>query len=1543
MPSNEKQIAIHTFSEGLDTTSARELSKNTTYSYALNINTMSTANGDVGIVTNIKGNVIIPKALPSGRCRTVGWARDEEVNKLYEFVWNENLYHTIYQYDAVTNQSIIVLQNLTDTGGTDIFKWTENDLILMTDVVRNSLLYWVKKGNKASKFNINKALDKSSSGYGIVTEEFINAYKLAPIAAPVMEYYSDTTVPINRLYGTLIKTAVRHIFDDFEQSNYSDYSNAVVPSKEAFSGVNIIPTDNNAIKITVPTGSAIVKKIEIVFQYTLDGGFSQWRRIVVLDKEELSIGDNTTYTYTFYNSDGEYPVVDQEKVIRPYSYLPNKPLCQAFTQNSMVYANFDAGFEKVKIDMSFEAPIYEDLFIPDSTVPVMNTPQILIETVDVDYMGSLYIDALRVDGTRFVPRKITRAVKFKLTIGDDVKVGNQFNLSFNNGYSPDAINILYKAINTDTAQSVANKIKQQIINTGRALKHTEDLDADIYNNTNSGGNYSFEFILYSSPKEQYLQGSSSVNPVSTSTLKDTGVSVSNQKMGDSVKYAIMYEDDDGRRSLSYTNTGLIVKIDSQNVQGGLKKVTLILNINHTPPIWAKKYQIVRTDSLVYDFNSLIQMVVQKVVDVPLTDQVTGDYVDLLVGSLYTYQKIHPNTTLKYEFKKGDRIRFISKEDGSYYPFFETEVLSYSDTVTSVIEQNVVIDGNDTVTVGETNVDNIGNFIIIDGSERLIIDVINSTEYQVNFPIGKTGESATFLEYTIVNRRGSIRIRKPSVTLEDLSLIELFAPNVSSDNDKQFYHFNKKFDIIDYGLPTRQHFGDIQQQTNSQPAKISITEGTIYVRSREMPITNELPAQVVIRTIEDPSYSDFYFSFINSNGKPNAEDNGSGVVHFGTRFVFSNNYVEDTKINGLNDFDNLDRRDYYDKYGDVMLIVFTESKLLVFKQQKDCFIYVNQTIIRDNADTELLGTSSRLLNELGYYTHQGGIGNNPESYFSYGNRHYHASVNSGVFCRLSTDGVTPISEIFQFDNRASEILQSAGNNGAFIYGGFDVENNVAVWAIPTHEDYTFNSDFTEAQWKILDDERPDGTPIEILTQPVHGVATLNGEFADVTNDGTVSSDSFTYRVFVDGEWINRKVCITYNEPANRQTGWRAKTYSCILESGAQTGFKEAVILEEYYLDDNTVTGNEKTNIPTDPNYEAPIYDAVACVPDEPIDTFTLQILIKDTYQNGFYNAEDTRLCAIRFTFEDFSTYEFTIASDIVRDNIVHSFEVPLSVLNGKVTVFNSLLTTGAGITAGDDIVTRVFVNDVFKAENIHNRMPDPPIAVGYQYQTPVTISGGVTINSGDVVMVVSEAFEEYTLLTPSFGIAGSNSINSCYGDTDTENLYTLNETEPSISSKLYKSDGVGGYEPFNLTPLGGSNDPFYYWLSYEDGADRKWLRMTYDGTGLAGDTVSVKGACPDGSDITLEVLMTADGGTMEIGYDAVLSGVLTNNLSVNATFNYSDGSGEHLNVPFSFTMLAGTTSKIGTVVSYTDTLLIYNVYSNVTSVAPNPNGGLDIIY
>lgn len=1197
MPSELKIVATNTFNEGIDTSTDKTLLAPTRARYILNCNTMSTAVGNVGIVTNLKGNSLIEFTLPEGDNVCIGTASDDEKNKFYYFLWNSEGFHGIYRYDGLLKKIDAIVLNITDTGGLDVLNFKRENLILMTDIVQNELLYWVQKDNPARKININKALDKSDTGYGVITAEVINAYKLAPFSAPKAAYFSDTNVEVNRLYGTLFKFAVRYIYDDGEVSNWSDFSNAAVPDKEAFTGVNFVPTDNNGIDVVVQTGSKIVKKIEIAAMRTIDGGYSSWDLVATLDKEKQQIGDDSEYTYAFYN-DGSYIPVDQEKIIRPYSFLPDKPLLQAFVNNAMVYGNFKEGFEDVDIDVTFDPVVYDPLFLDDSVENGFNSPNILLQvngTPYDDYFNTInpitYINGTTGYIDRSNPQPV-RSRRFKLTIGSDVKKGNKFVIRLFNGF--DDINISYTATNNDNAESVLNKLKQLLINTGKLLRKTPDLaDTDVYDNFDESGNKAFYFIIYATPNKQYLNASYGVNPVEFYTLKDTGQSVPNMKLGASTKYGIVYEDFQGRRSLVYTDINMIVKTDTQNELDGIKKVKIILNINHKPPVWAKAFQIVRTADLTY--GKFIQMLIQEVEDVELTPDDTGEYLDLIVGSLYTYQKIHPNTTLKYEFKKGDRIRLISKEDGSYYDFLETEILEYNDTVTSDIQENIVIDGTTAVETSDPKTSNIGKSIIIDSNERTIIDVVGST-YTLNAPIGKSGEDNTFLSYQIIDRRGSIRIRKPNVEIENESLIEIFTPAVNTTlSGNQFYYFNKKFDIINAGLESRQHFGDIQSQTDSVPAKISITEGTVYVRSREMPTTNTLPAQVTINTTEDPAYSDFYFSVMNDNGKVNVEDQGFGVVHFGSRLRFSNNYIEDTRINGLNDFDNLDREDYNDKYGDIKLIVFADGNLLTFKELKDCIIPVLQTIIQDNQGVELLGTSSKLLNKIRYYSHQGGIGNNPESYCANGTQHYHVSTNSSCIVRLSGDGLTPISELYFFDNEARRLLSEAARNNAKIFSQYDEGNSVVVVAIQKYDEYTFNSDFNQADWKVYNERPNTDTPLELLTPPTEVEVSLDGQFVTITSEDFVGKDSFTYRGFVDGVWVEKKICLEYKELPNRQTAWRARFSDavCEQEEGENTGRLIFITLEQYYTDNGEGTGLTKPNNEGEPDYVQPIEDLDTC--------------------------------------------------------------------------------------------------------------------------------------------------------------------------------------------------------------------------------------------------------------------------------------------------------------------------------------------------------------
>lgn len=1134
---NSPLKAVHkqVFTDGMNTVTARENMPNNQALYQLNVVTMSSANGEVGIVTNPKGNMIVSTPLPDGENICIGWGADEEKFNFYFAVWNSEGYHTWYRFNSVERRVAVVLQNLTHTGDIDIFGWKKGVLILHCDIVRNKLIYWTMADQPPRKFNIDKAMDKSIEGYGtIIKEEYTRAYKRTAKFPPTAVYFSDNTKPFNRVYGYQFKFAQRPIYDDYEKGNWSDFSNVPLPPNEPFTGINTIPTDNNGIQITIETGSRLVKKWEIAMQKTNpEGGFLNWVIIATIDKERLGISDDSNYTYNFYN-DGSYFETVIEKMIRPYSYMPADPLCQAFVKNALVYTNFHEGFDPVDLNTELEVQ-YEDLFLDSGTSNQLNSPSITNTAFTYDWVSG---DGLFGGGKG--RRNATNTIK----VGVDVKKGNKFVLQGKNGQS-DNLSYNYTATLMDSAATVVNQLKAKLRASlgDRIMSMGENV-------VDGGGNVSFTFVLKGVWGENATKFTGTVNPVSYNSLKDTGQSVNNIKLGSSGKIAIVYEDYDGRKSLAYTDDNLIFKIDPINGFNAWKSPTIELQIKHQPPEWAHTWQVVRSRDLTYD--NFIQMLIQKVVKI---DGSTDDeYLDLVVGSLFTYQKLHENATLRYEFAKGDRIRLIKSiniDNGSesFYPFYETEVISYKDSETQKKNENITIDGTETVTVAASSVDNVGSFLVVDFVEREIVSAPSGTTYMLDKPIATSNGEATqkLSYYEIVNRNGVIRIKKPATpNIVDFSVVEIYKPSVTGDASgiKQFFEFGMKFPVLSPGTITRAHAANGQNQSGvdpvGTPAIVKIDKGTTYVRNREMPVNNVIPGpQVVITSIEDPSYSDFYMSGMTDNGRENVEDNGMGRVHFGSRSRHSGNHIDDTSINGLNDFDNLDRKDYNDQFGDIVLTKFDMNRMYAFKTLRDTWVPIYATVIQDESGQQILGASRKLLGDMQYFAHDGGIGNHPESYASAGTMKYHVMPSDGLIVRLGGDGITPISKTYFIDNTARSIIKNAAKSGTKIHGEFDKENGQYIVSIAAYRVKVYVNTFDVNNWKLYDASPGNDIDIEILSGPTHGTINwINGYQANYESDADyIGPDSISYRIKEPGgEWSQPKnVCIDVTEDKSKAFG------------------------------------------------------------------------------------------------------------------------------------------------------------------------------------------------------------------------------------------------------------------------------------------------------------------------------------------------------------------------------------------------------------------------
>ena len=1118
MPSKEKQPVTHTFEGGMQRDAAMWVIPQNCYYEAWNIRIFQA--GQRYIVTNPLGNVEIPFTLPEGENYCLGSYGDTENNKFYWFNWNENDYHGVYMYNYTLNVVTPILLNLTDTGNIDILQFKKRSLILMIDVIKspngNDLIYWVDGQVKQKKFNIQKALDKSATGYGVViTATDINAYKLAA-GAPVTGYFTDTTRETNFVYGHLYKASVRQWFDDGEKNNWSEFSTVALPVSNGAVGNPAVTNVNNTLQITVETGPRTVKHLEIA----LKDGLNNFVSVVVLDKAKLGIPDDSTYTYNFYNDNTSYSGLPQHKVYRAYSFMPRLAALQAFCHNAIVYGKGIEGFPVVDVQISSEV-IYSDLFIESDVENQLNDPSFVGTLLDYDFTRQGH-------GRR-------RNSLIRIVVGNDVKAGNKFDLYARNGESDNQF-FTYTATNADSAITVANAFKQQLVATGRIISSSEELPfTDIWTNSIDGlGNVTFEFIWKGVHAENATSFTGQVNPVSFQTLKDNGQSVLTQKSGDSVNYAIVYWNEDTYRSNAYTSEGGFVRNDFVTQTSGFKKIEHRINIQHTPPEWATHYEIVRTAGLTYGTNAsdYIQVLIQKAIESQSTTDT--DYVDLVIGSLYTYQKMYPNTIVRYDFQKNDRVRLIKKEtSGDYYPFVETIVLDFKEVGTSFpVDQDVTTDNTNTVTIGGvTSTDNIGRYIVIDGVERQIIGAPSGTTYTLESTFG-TAEKYT--SFQIVDKRGVIRVRKPiGVEIEDNSLVEVYKPvqNVESA-EKNFFLFGQKYAIQNAGTPERSHTGNVQNQDGATPAIVSITEGTSYVRNRQLPTNNAVPGtQVIVDLIEDNSYSDSYESSLNNNGKVAPEDDGSGEIRFGSRLRYSNNYIEGTRINGMNDFDALDRKDYNDPWGDFMLLKYRDRLLYAFKQLRVGYIGVLNSIITTSDGNPSLATTTEFLNQYQTFSWEGGIGNHPESYASDQTWQWFLSPNSGTDCRIGGDGILPTSHQFGLSETVRGYIALAEKYNSFIFGGYQRHSSERILAFEPYKPYVYRGSFTESDWKLFDDDLPEETIFEITTQPVNGEDSVPVEEVTTYTPDTdfVGSDPSFFRWSVGAGWSEpKKICMRVDD-------------------------------------------------------------------------------------------------------------------------------------------------------------------------------------------------------------------------------------------------------------------------------------------------------------------------------------------------------------------------------------------------------------------------------
>jgi hypothetical protein len=778
-----------------------------------------------------------------------------------------------------------------------------------------------------------------------------NVIKLPPIPKITFSWGSDTDRAVNDLTGLIFRFAARYKYFDNTYSKYSAFSDITLsPSSEQYNGdITNITTTNNYLALIIPLHSpSLVSHVEVVFQ-TLGG---DWKLAEIIRRQDIDLLPDSYFIYNFYN-DGSYPAIDDTDIFENQDAVPQKANCQEIiNKNILCYAGCTEGFDN----------------LPKEDIDVSLTPE-PIEFVAADYQGTTVWDNIAEgDLTEEVEREtdptlpdygsilytyadidMSDAFSAGLSAGDyyKIRIGSQEFVYRLSDSDDDSVQ--------DLVAGLATAITQQ-------FEHTAIVNPSDDTKLRIDSGYTAKTVDVS--MSIFFNAGAGSNLV-----KQRGF-----KTGAWHPFCMFYYDSSLRRWDAQTSKenldgtaaweilGTTVYVPmlgeySPTLSGLNYKWYINWKVNHQPPEGAKFWR------WGYAGNSLCSYFVRYIIgseDGVSIDDSAADgteplntvFIDItplqtLTNSTTSGWNTFPNSIIKpYSYVKGDRIRFITEK---------------SDAIANEI--------------GDT-LDGMYDFEILGEDKTINRIYIQDFDYS-GAGIGKG------------------------------SMVEIYSP-LKGDKAIQYYEFGELMPVLEdingdlvHGAASS---GDNQVYATNTPATGTFTAGDVYHILR----TPSLPINLTEGYIHESMwYSDFYDSDDWDRGKHGYE------TLFGQRFLnvvrYSNQYLQNTMINGLSAFRGSNYVELNDIYGDILRIIENGDTLKVYQRKKPSSFLIGKTQYYDaEGNPNVQAVSDRVLSLTPRYSTTNYGTEYPES-IERNNRYiYGFDVYNGVLWRDSPNGIFPIS-------------------------------------------------------------------------------------------------------------------------------------------------------------------------------------------------------------------------------------------------------------------------------------------------------------------------------------------------------------------------------------------------------------------------------------------------------------------------------------------------------------------------------------------------------
>ena len=280
------------------------------------------------------------------------------------------------------------------------------------------------------------------------------------------------------------------------------------------------------------------------------------------------------------------------------------------------------------------------------------------------------------------------------------------------------------------------------------------------------------------------------------------------------------------------------------------------------------------------------------------------------------------------------------------------------------------------------------------------------------------------------------------------------------------------------------------------------------------------------------------------------DNEPNQLHRFSSLIHSGIFNSRTGVNQTNQFSVAEdiTRTIDPANGSIQKLYAEDTNLIIFQESKVSKSLIDKDAIYSAEGNASVTSRNLVIGQNVAYAGEYGISTDPESFAVNGYRKYFTDRDQNVVCRLSMDGITPISNYGMTDFFRDKLSNATAN----IIGGWDAHNKQYVLTIPQPEvigepeNYeTLAFDETSKGWVSRFDYKPN----QIISLNNNYFTTKGGKIYQHYKLATNSQSMATFY----GTTYNSTVTLVFNAASSvvknfqtinyeGDTGWRMRSFA-----------------------------------------------------------------------------------------------------------------------------------------------------------------------------------------------------------------------------------------------------------------------------------------------------------------------------------------------------------------------------------------------------------------